>query len=86
MAFFFCVQSHGTVKEVFGDMDAIDGKLYRCPAVGIYRWKRKKPYHLVPREGVELLKKVVLLILKSLRLVTYYQSVISMKTYLWYLG
>lgn len=46
-------------------MDPIDGKLCRCPAAGIYRWKRKKPYHLVPREGVDLLKKVVLLILKS---------------------
>lgn len=72
MALFFRAQSHGTVKEVFGDMDPIDGKLCRCPAAGIYRWKRKIPYHLVPREGVDLLKKVALLILKSLRLVTDY--------------
>ena len=51
-------QSHGTVKEVFGNSDPMNGELFleRSHVLGTAA---------LPREGVKSLKKVASLILKS---------------------
>ena len=51
MALFFRAQSHGTVKEVFGDMDPIDGNFAAAQELGFTDGNEKN--HITWCQGKE---------------------------------